>query len=174
MTMSTPTKEVGKPKLASGQILDEVMRGVDTWNGEPHGFLRGRIALVELAGPVVKVFVRLALKGLTVFPRPSSSKRGGHSWRDCLQFVKTMLYSPINGLPLKVDLDDAARRAEFARTRVCRRSSLCRERCHVISPVHEHRAGGRIGVVAVRPRASFARGASSCPHTARGFGALPL
>ena len=114
--MSTPTKEVGKPKLASGQILDDVMRGVDTWNGEPHGFLRGRIALVESAGPVVKVFVRLALTGLTVFPRPSSSKRGGYSWRDCLQYVKTMLYSPINGLPLKVDLDDAARRAEFART----------------------------------------------------------
>ena len=63
MTMSTSTKEVGKPKLASGQTLDEVMRGVDTWNGEPHGFLRGRIDLVELAGPVVKVFVALGKEG---------------------------------------------------------------------------------------------------------------
>ena len=59
MKMSTSTKRDGKPKLASGQILDDVMKSVDPWNGEPHGWLRGRIELVERAGPVVKVFVRL-------------------------------------------------------------------------------------------------------------------
>ena len=57
MKMSTSTKRDGKPKLASGQILDDVMKSVDTWNGEPQGWLRGRIELVERAGPVVKVFV---------------------------------------------------------------------------------------------------------------------
>ena len=77
MKMSTSTKEVGKPKLASGQILDDVMKSLDAWNGEPHGWLRGRIELVERAGPVVKAFVRLALESTTVFPRASSSKRGG-------------------------------------------------------------------------------------------------
>ena len=50
-----------------------------------------------------------------------------------------------------------------------------RERCHVIySPVHEHRAGGRIGVVAVRPRASFARGEQLAPHSPRLRSTFPL
>ena len=50
-----------------------------------------------------------------------------------------------------------------------------RERCHVIySPVHEHRAGGRIGVVAVRPRASFARGEQLGPHSPRLRSTFPL
>ena len=61
--------------------------------------------------------------------------------------------------------------AAISQPRVCRRLSLSRERCHVISPAHEHRAGGRIGVVAVRLERR-SRGASSWPHTARGFGAL--
>ena len=65
--MSTSIKRDGKPKLASGQILDDVMKSVDAWNGEPHGWLRGRIELVERALPVVKVFVRLALENTTVF-----------------------------------------------------------------------------------------------------------
>ena len=64
--------------------------------------------------------------------------------------------------------------AAISQPRVCRRSSLCRERCHVISPVHEHRAGGRIGVVAVRPRASFARGEQLAPHSPRLRSTFPL
>ena len=66
--MSTSTKRDGKPKLASGQILEDVMKSVVTWNGEPQGWLRGRIELVERAGAVVKVFVRLALEGTTMAP----------------------------------------------------------------------------------------------------------
>ena len=116
MKMSTSTKRDGKPKLASGQILDDVMKSLVAWNGEPHGWLRGRIELVERAGPVVKVFVRLALENTTVFPRTSSSKRGGFSWRDCVEMVKTELHSAVDGEPLQVDLVDAARRAESART----------------------------------------------------------
>ena len=116
MKMSTSTKRDGKPKLASGQILEDVMKSVVTWNGEPQGWLRGRIELVERAGAVVKVFVRLALEGTTVYPRTSNSKRGGYSWRDCIEMVKTELHSAVDGEPLQVDLVDAARRAESART----------------------------------------------------------
>ena len=49
-----------------------------------------------------------------------------------------------------------------------------RERCCVTSPAHEHRAGGRIGVVAVRPRASFARGEQLAPHSPRLRSTFPL
>ena len=98
--------------------MDDVMKSVDAWNGEPHGWLRGRIELVERAGPVVKVFVRLALESTTVFPRTSSSKRGGYSWRDCVEMLKTELHSAVDGQPLQVDLVGAARRAESARTMI--------------------------------------------------------
>ena len=114
--MSSSTKRDGKPKLASGQILDDVMKSVVPWNGEPHGWLRGRIELVGRAGPVVQVFVRHALENTTVFPRASSSKRGGYSWRDSVEMVKTELHSAVDGEPLQVNLVDAARRAESART----------------------------------------------------------
>ena len=79
MKMSTSTKRDGKPKLASGQILDDVMKSVVAWNGEPQGWLRGRIELVERAGPVVKVFVRLALANTTVFPTVSAADTAGET-----------------------------------------------------------------------------------------------
>ena len=64
--------------------------------------------------------------------------------------------------------------AAISQPRVCRRSSLCREVVTSSSPVHEHRAGVRIGVVAVRPRASFARGEQLAPHSPRLRSTFPL
>ena len=67
-----------------------------------------------------------------------------------------------------------SRRGDLPTPRLSTLFSLAVNVVTLYSPVHEHRAGGRIGVVAVRPRASFARGEQLAPHSPRLRSTFPL
>ena len=67
-----------------------------------------------------------------------------------------------------------SRRGDLPTPRLSTLFSLAVNVVTLYSPVHEHRAGGRIGVVAVRPRASFARGEQLAPHSPRLRSSFPL